>query len=201
MSAKNKDQPASTKAETLGPNQARFVAEYLVDLNATQAAIRSGYSAKTAESQGSTLLRNPKVAAAVAAGKAKRTTRTAITQDQVLRELALLAFSDVNHYLIDDNGKLMLADGAPKHASRAVSSIKRRTRTDPDGAVTHEVELKLWDKPGPLKLAGRHVGLFNEKAKEEERPMNIHVHTGVAKPPEIAAAEADAAASGEKGMP
>jgi phage terminase small subunit len=146
-------------ASALTPNQERFVAEYLVDLNATQAAIRAGYSAKTASQQGARLLGNAKVAAAIAERQAARAERTGITQERVLEELALLAFSDLEHYEVADNGEVTLAPGAPRGAMRALSSIKRRISTDKDGSVTREVELKLWDKPGPLKLAGRHVGL------------------------------------------
>ncbi len=151
--------------------QAQFAAEYIVDLNATQAAIRAGYSAKTAEAQGSRLLRNVKVAEAIAKAKAKRETRTEITQDRVLEELALLAFSDLSHYQVDVKGNVTLAPGAPPGAMRAVQSIKREissigTGEDADGdgpIVMAKVEIKLWDKPGPLKLAGRHVGLFPDR--------------------------------------
>ncbi len=149
----------------LTPRQQRFVEEYLVDLNATQAAIRAGYSAKTAVVQGPRLLGIVQVAAAIAAGKEARNERTGITQDRVLEELGLLAFSDVTHYSVDDDGNMELTEGAPEAAARAVSSIKRRIRFDEDGNKTVEVELKLWDKPGPLKLAGRHVGLFPDRVE------------------------------------
>ena len=66
------------------PKQKRFVAEYLVDLNATQAAIRSGYSKKTAQMIGSENLSKPMIAAAVATAQAKRSERTEVTQDYVL---------------------------------------------------------------------------------------------------------------------
>lgn len=71
----------------LNARQKRFVEEYLVDLNATQAAIRAGYSEKTAESQASRLLRNVKVAAAVEAGKAELSERTQVTQEWVVAKL------------------------------------------------------------------------------------------------------------------
>ena len=71
----------------LTPKQARFVEEYLVDLNATQAAIRAGYSAKTAEVQGSRLLGNVKVAAAIREAQEARSERTGITQDEVIQGL------------------------------------------------------------------------------------------------------------------
>ena len=63
---------------SLTPRQERFVAEYLIDLNATQAAIRAGYSAKTAEVQGPRLLGNVRVAAAIADGQAKRAERNGL---------------------------------------------------------------------------------------------------------------------------
>ncbi len=71
--------------------QARFVDEYLIDLNATQAAIRAGYSRKTAQEQGSRLLSNVMVAAAIEKAMAERSQRTEITQDQVLKDLARIA--------------------------------------------------------------------------------------------------------------
>lgn len=181
------------KAETangLNEKQARFVEEYLIDLNATQAAIRSGYSAKTADSQGNRLLTNARIARAVASRQDERAKDVGITQARVLRELALLAFSDVGNYVIDPEvGTVRLADGAPKGARRAISSIKRRTRTDADGGVTREVEIKLWDKPGPLKLAGQHVGLFSDRDDDEVVPPVINVYTGMRPPPELEAAK------------
>lgn len=69
------------------PRQERFVAEYLIDLNATQAAIRAGYSAKTAEHQGPRLLGYAQVVEAVKAAKEKRSERVEITQDHALEVL------------------------------------------------------------------------------------------------------------------
>ncbi len=184
----------STDDKPLSPNQARFVSEYVVDNNATQAAIRAGYSAKTADVQGPRLLGNVRVAAAIEEARVKLQVRTGITQDRVLRELELLAFSDVLHYTVDDDGNFSVNPDAPKGASRAVSSVKRKVRffTDKDGGSTKEVEteFRLWDKPGSLKLAGRHVGLFAEdKATETPQPLAINVYTGMRPPPELATAQ------------
>jgi phage terminase small subunit len=156
---------ASPKRRSLSPRQKRFVAEYLVDLNATQAAIRAGYSARTAEQQGPRLLGNVGIAAALQEARVKLQIRTDITQDRVLAELALLAFSDVSHFQVNDAGHLQLAPHAPLAAMRSVSSIKRSVTVDKQGGVTRDVEIKLWDKPGPLKLAGRHVGLFPDRVE------------------------------------
>jgi phage terminase small subunit len=147
----------------LSPLQERFVTEYIIDLNATQAAIRAGYSPKTAQMQSSRLLSKAMVAQAIAAAKAARAAKTGITAERVLRELELLAFSNHAHFSVDDTGSVQLVNDAPEEAHRSVSAIKHRIESREDGLVTRTVEIKLWDKPGMLKLAGRHVGLFPDK--------------------------------------
>jgi phage terminase small subunit len=160
----------------LNARQRAFVAAYVVSRNATQSAITAGYSVKTAEQQGPRLLGNAEIALAIREGEQMLQVRTHFTQDQVLNELALLAFSNVDHYEVDDDGNVQVKADAPKGAIRAVSSIKRRVTTDPKGNVTREVELRLWDKPGPLKTAGRHVGLFSDKSHEEiEREVDKRI--------------------------
>ena len=83
----------------LTPKQARFVEEYIVDLNGKQAAIRAGYSPRTAEVQSSRLLRNAKVDAAAREAMQARSRRTGITADRVVRELAELAFSNMSDFI------------------------------------------------------------------------------------------------------
>ena len=147
--------------------QQAFAAEYLVDLNATKAAIRAGYSAHTAAEQAHVLMKMPDVAAAIESGIEQRLARVNIKQDDVLHTMSLLSHSSINHYVIDDDGQVSLVEGAPEGAMAAVQSIKRRktTRTDKDGNVitTVDVELKLWDKVTPLRLMGRHIGLFPDR--------------------------------------
>lgn len=137
--------------------QRRFVEEYCIDLNGTKAAIRAGYSVKSAAEQASELLRNPKVADEITATQEWHATKSGITKNRVLRELAGMAFSDVRNYRLSDAGYLELAPGAPQNAMAAVSGIKRITRVSKDGERTFEVEFKLWGKAEPLKLVGRHV--------------------------------------------
>lgn len=145
----------------------RFVDEYLIDLNAAQAAIRSGYSAKTARSIGQRLLTDVDISALIATAIAERAERTKITQDCVLQELAILLRSDVRHFEIDnETGKLVLTDSAPDSAWRAVSSVKHRrivTGRGDDRETTYEVEFRLWDKPAAVKMAGQHLAMFTEK--------------------------------------
>lgn len=83
----------------LNAKQRRFLDEYLIDLNATQAAIRAGYSAKTASSQGERLLRNVEVQALLTERMKAREKRTEITQDKVLAELAKIGFADIRRAL------------------------------------------------------------------------------------------------------
>lgn len=80
----------------LTPKQAAFVQEYLIDLNATQAATRAGYSTKTAYSIGDELLRKPEIRQAIEAATAERQGRTQVDQDMVIEELAAVAFADVD---------------------------------------------------------------------------------------------------------
>ena len=93
---------------SLTSKQQRFVEEYLIDLNATQACIRAGYSSRNADKIGSELLGKTGVSAAVERAKARRAARTEITQDRVLQELAAIGFADPTYF----NGSVKVADKA-----------------------------------------------------------------------------------------
>lgn len=155
------------KQPDLTPKQAAFVREYLVDLNATQAAIRAGYSANSADVIGSENLGKPEIAAAITAAKLERSQRVGITAADVLHELGILYRSDVRDFTITESGELALRDGVPDEAWRAVSNIKHRVRTttDKDGRTTtqREVEFKLWDKTAAARMLGDHLGMFPKK--------------------------------------
>ena len=160
----------SARAETpeavlpdLPYRRALFVLEYLVDLNATQAAIRAGYSEASADVEGARLLGNASVAAAIADAMDARAARTAITADRVLRELAVIGFSDTRHYRLGESGGIEVAADAPPSASRAISSVKHKTRTDADGHTVHEAEYRLWSKTDALKQLGEHLGLYTKR--------------------------------------
>ncbi len=142
----------------LTPKQERFVAEYLVDLNATQAAIRAGYSPRNADVDGPRLLGNAGVAAAVERGKAKAIAKTGITAERVLAELEAMAFSSIDHYVVNAAGDLELAAGAPALAKKAIASIERKEWSDGSGEGHNvEVKYKFWDKPSMLKVAGKYA--------------------------------------------
>jgi phage terminase small subunit len=147
----------------LNHKQMLFIAEYLIDFNATRAALDAGYSPKTAHIIGFENLRKPKIQAALEAAIEARMERLHMTQDDVLTELALLGKSSIEHYVIDDMGNLTLAEGAPEGAMRAVTSVKRRITTDSEGNMTVHVEFRLWDKVGSLHLMARHLGMLHDK--------------------------------------
>ena len=145
--------------------QQRFVEEYLVDLNATQAAIRAGYSPKTANEQGARLLANVSVQSAVSTAMAERSRRTGINQDRVIQELAKIAF--VNASDVIDLKRATVLEEAAREDLACIQSVKVK-----DGN-TVEREVRLADKLRALELLGKHLGMWTEKVQvsglEEER--------------------------------
>ena len=146
----------------LTPQQSRFVDEYLVDLNAKQAAIRAGYSQKTAEMQASRLLRNVKVQEVVAKRMRDRQARTEITQDRVLAELAKIAFGDQRALMTWGPGGVKLVDSSTltPEQSAMVSEVSESVT-----AAGGSLKLKTHDKVAALKLLGEHLGMFEQKVK------------------------------------
>ena len=149
-----------------------FVQEYLIDLNATQAAIRAGYSKKTAGITGFHTLKIPKIQAAITRAMQARSKRTEISQDRVLEELARLAFIDpVDFY--DDNGNLLSIVDMPEDARRAIGGIEATITNveHTEGSRTEESlkKIKILDKKGSLEMLGRHLKMFTDK-KEVSGP-------------------------------
>ncbi len=140
--------------------QDRFVEEYLIDLNATQAAIRAGYSPKTADRQGCRLLKNAKIARAIAIAEADRSKRTGINQDRVIRELAKVAFADVSRALNTQSGEIRR--DAPSEDLAAIQCVKIK-QMEGDKGTSYECEIKLSDKTRALELLGKHLGMWKDK--------------------------------------
>ncbi len=153
-------------ADGLTPKQRAFVAEYLVDLNATQAAVRAGYSPQTAESPASRLLRNVRVAQAVQGGMAKRQARVELTADRVLQELMRVAFSDLSK-AYDASGNLLPVHEMPEDCRRAIAGIKVFEEFEGYGEARVKVgevrEVKFWSKTDALRDLGKHLKLFVER--------------------------------------
>lgn len=144
----------------LTPKQYLFVQEYLIDLNASQAAIRAGYSVKNAEFQAHCLLKNPKVKQAIKLAMYEREQRTKVTQDRVVQELAKIAF--INPTDVINEYDASLHNGAAREDTAAISSIRVRKIPSKEG-MGIEREIKLHDKIRALELLGKHLGLFNDK--------------------------------------
>jgi phage terminase small subunit len=147
--------------------QEAFVNEYLIDLNATQAAIRAGYSPKRADAIGYENLRKPVIAEALAKAKAKREARVQITQDRVLKEEACLAFSDITE--IFNAPTLLTPQDLPEHVRRSISSVK--VKESPGGI--REFEYKFWDKGAALKRVSQHLGLYEADNKQKNAFLEL----------------------------
>ena len=159
----------------LTDKQARFVEEYLVDLNATQAAIRAGYSEETARAIGSENLSKPDIADAVAKAKADRSERTGITSDRVLEELGKIAFADIRKAVrwgrnpIDETSENADPNGL---GIFPVSLVPSEDIDDDTAAAVSEVSLtqsgikiKMHDKKAALVDVGKHLGMFKERVE------------------------------------
>lgn len=166
----------------LTAKQQRFCDEYLIDLNATQAAIRAGYSKKTANEQGARLLANVSIQKYIETRKKDRKKRIEITQDRVVEELSYIAFAKASDYakviekdamvevegnmipVLDEDGnpvkyrtvEPILTDELTEEQKRAIATIKRGR----DG-----FEIKPYDKVRALELLGKHLGMFTDKVE------------------------------------
>ncbi|MFR0040548.1 MAG: terminase small subunit [Lachnospira sp.] len=164
----------------LTDKQKRFCDEYLIDLNATQAAIRAGYSEKTAYRTGADNLRKPQIEEYIAKRQKELSRSTEITQERVIKELALIAFSNNADYahvvekkmqveeggalvdVLDKDGKPVmyrtvepvLTEELTEEQKRALAVIKKGR----DG-----LEVKSCDKVKALELLGKHLGIFTDK--------------------------------------
>lgn len=149
----------------LNPRQKAFVQEYLVDLNATQAAIRAGYSERTARVQGPRLLSNVAVQREIEKGQDKREKRLEITADRIRRELARIAFGDAKKVMSwgPDGVELLSSDDLTDDESAQVAEVSQ-TVTQHGGTI----KLKRFDKVKALELLGRDIGMFRDEDEEDD---------------------------------
>ena len=153
----------------LTPKQMRFVDEWLIDFNGKQAAIRAGYSAKTAEATAARLLRNVKVQAEISRRQKDLQRRTEVTQDRVVKELARIAFANIADYLHVETQTRTKDDGTEVTYQIVMLSETEDLSVDQRAALANVkqsvngVEIKLHDKIKALELLGRHIGMFTDK--------------------------------------
>lgn len=144
----------------LTEKQRRFVDEYLIDLNATQAAIRAGYSVKTAREQASQNLTKLNIQQAISEKMAERSKRTGVNQDRIVLELAKIAF--VNAADVIDSDDATIKAGATADDTAAIQSVKVKVIPTKEGEGV-EREIRLNDKLKALELLGKHLGIWNDK--------------------------------------
>ena len=140
--------------------QQRFVEEYLIDLNATQAAIRAGYSANTAKEIAYENLTKPHIRARVDEALAERSKRTGINQDRVVRELARIAFVNAPDVINMDEATIVADASADDTAAIVAVRVKTIPGEHGDGM---EREIRLADKLKALELLGKHLGMFTDR--------------------------------------
>lgn len=150
----------------------RFVEEYLIDLNATQAAIRAGYSPKTAKEQASRLLSNVNISAAIDKAIAERSKRTGINQDRVLLELARIGFAKITDIIDPTTAKIK--QDASEDDLACIQSVKIKPNE-----FGVEREVRLCDKKAALELLGKHLGMFKDKLElNSDMDLNIKIDYG-----------------------
>lgn len=148
----------------LSDKQERFCREYLRDLNATQAAIRAGYSKRSAEMQASRLLRNDKVKKFLETNSKKIADKLEISAERVLNELAKLAFYDARK-MFDDDGNPIHISRLDDNAAASIVGVEVVTRGNDDHGYADIMKVKLADKKGALELLGKHLKLFTDKVE------------------------------------
>ena len=158
-----------TMSDELTAKQQRFVDEFLVDLNASQAAIRAGYSRKTAAQIGHENLKKPEVAAAIASRQQALQAKLEVTQERVIAELAKIGFANMADYMRAGPGGDPYLDfsALTRDQAAALQEVTTDTYVEGGGEEAREVKrvkFKLADKRAALVELGRHLGLFKGEA-------------------------------------
>lgn len=165
--------------------QRLFVAEYLKDLNATQAAIRAGYSAKTADRIGPELLGKTCVAMAIQKAMQKREKRIEVSQDDVIRELSRIAFGDLRDAVKWGPGGVALKDSSGLTSDQA-AAISEVAETGTKGGGSQRI--KRHDKVKALELLGKHLGMWTDKV---EHSGNLNAEIQIFRIPDNGRSESD----------
>ena len=160
----------------LTDKQEAFCRQYIIDLNASKAAVRAGYSERTAGAIGSENLTKPEIQARITELREEAMKRAELTADMIIEELRSLGFWNIQDFLNQDNSITDLVD-LPRDTTRPIVGIKVKQSFIPqeDSEPIREVttELKLVDKRGALVDLGKHLGIF--KADNEQKGETIVV--------------------------
>jgi phage terminase small subunit len=169
----------------LTAKQHAFVDEYLVDLNATQAAIRAGYSQTTAHVIGHENLSKPEIAAALAVAMLRRRERTHVDQDKVVRELACIAFADIRDLFTWDEERAVYIPSVDltREQAAVIQAVKAESTFlhGKDGKRVLEkvkLELKTHSKLDALRELAKHLGIGDTLNLKGDVAINV-THTVV----------------------
>jgi phage terminase small subunit len=160
---------AKPRGGGLTDKQKLFAREYLKDLNATQAAIRAGYSVRSAGETGSKLRDDPEVLKLIEELQKERADRLDITTDRIEQELARVAFFDIKDVFSVEGG-LLDVHAMPANARRAVASVEvdelwGDAGDGKRGQIGHTKKVRTADKLRALELLGKRHGMFVDKVE------------------------------------
>ena len=158
--------------DKLTPKQERFIQEYLIDMNATQAAIKAGYSKKSAQIIGFENLTKPIIHAAISEAQKKTAVKLEITREEWLTELVRIFKADMRDFInIDPDTGCVVAKGydeMPEGGGKVISSIKEKRSIKEDSSgndsvIYSQYEFKLHDKLKAGEMIGKHLGFLKDK--------------------------------------
>lgn len=165
---------AAKKIKPLTDKQKLFVAEYLVDMNGGKAAIRAGFSERTARVIAYELLQDPRIQEALQAAMEERAKRVEITADRVLREAARVGLSDIRR-LFNESGAMKPINELDDDISAAVASVEVFEEFEGSGSERVSVgqvrKIKLWDKNPALDKLMKHLGMFEKNNAQVVDPL------------------------------
>ncbi len=161
----------------LTEKQKRFCDEYLIDLNATQAAIRAGYKkSEYTDTNASKILENTRIKEEIDKRMAERSKRTGINQDRVIQELARIAFVNPRNVINPDDASVK--ESAVEDDLACIQSVKVKV-VEGEKGISTEREVRLNDKIKALELLGKHLGMFTDKVEfDTDMELNISVDYG-----------------------
>jgi phage terminase small subunit len=157
---KSETSKKSAEKAGLSPKRERFCQEYLIDLNGTQAAIRAGYSPKTANEQAARLLADVNIRSRVEQLMKERSARCQVKQDDVITELKRLGFSNMQDFSKWNGSSVTLEDSEKLNADQAACVESVSQTTSKDGG---SISIKLHSKTKSLELIARHLGMLHDK--------------------------------------
>jgi phage terminase small subunit len=187
---KKEKSPSKTDGKLSFTNKQKiFIAEYLVDLDGAQAAIRAGYSRKSANSISAENLSKPHIKAEIDRQIEERKKKLSVTAESVINELALVGFANMADFIVIDGGGGIQAiplDQLTEGKSRIIKKVKEKrvirtvkgTKDKPEGEEILDAtyEFELCDKVKSLELLSRHLGILHDKQEVDlKQPLNITI--------------------------